>query len=130
MNEYVADTHALLWYLTASPRLSATAKAAFDEGANNLAFIYIPSIVLAELYFLNIKFNYPIVFAAEFQKLEAGGQFILTSFEPQDVLDFDKDSIVSEMHDRIIVGVARRLSAACITKDDNIIKSGLVNIVW
>ncbi len=130
MNEYVADTHALLWYLTASPRLSATAKAAFDEGVKNLAFIHIPSIVLAELYFLNVKHNYPIDFTAEFQKLNASGQFILTSLEPQDVLDFDKDSIVSEMHDRIIVGVARRLSAACITKDDSITRSGLVNIVW
>ena len=115
---------------TASPRLSATAKAAFDEGVKNLAFIYIPSIVLAELYFLNVKHNYPIDFTAEFQKLNASGQFILTSLEPQDVLDFDKDSIVSEMHDRIIVGVARRLSAACITKDDSITRSGLVNIVW
>jgi len=130
MNEYVADTHALLWYLTASPRLSAAAKAAFDEGVKNSAFIYIPSIVLAELYFLNVKHNYPIDFTSEFQKLNASGQFILTSLEPQDVLDFDKDSIVSEMHDRIIVGVARRLSAACITKDDSITRSGLINIVW
>jgi len=44
MNEYVADTHALLWYLTASPRLSAAAKAAFDEGVKNLhLFIFLQS---------------------------------------------------------------------------------------
>ena len=130
MNEYVADTHTLFWYMMASPRLSSAAKAAFDEGVNNLALIYIPSIVLAELYFLNVKHNHPIDFAVEYKNLEAGGQFILTSFEPQDVLDFDADSAVKEMHDRIIVGVARRLNAACITKDDNITKSGLVKIIW
>ena len=130
MNEYVADNHALFWYMTASPRLSATAKAAFDEGVDNLALIYIPSIVLAELYFLNVKYNYPINFIAEYKKLVAGGQYILTSFEPQDVLDFDADSAVKEMHDRIIVGTARRLDAACITKDANITKSGLVKIIW
>ncbi len=130
MNQYVADNHALFWYMTASPHLSAAAKAAFDEGVNNLALIYIPSIVLAELYFLNVKYNYPIDFTAEYKKLEAGGQFILTSFEPQDVLDFDADSAVREMHDRIIVGAARRLNAACITKDVNITNSGLVKIVW
>lgn len=81
-------------------------------------------------YIFECKFNYPIDFAAEYKKLEAGGQFILTSFEPQDVLDFDADSAVKEMHDRIVVGVARRLNAACITKDDNITKSGLVKIIW
>ncbi len=130
MNEYIADTHALFWYMTASPRLSAIAKAAFDEGKNNLALIYIPSIVLAELYFLNIKNNFPIDFAAEYKKLEMGGQFIMTSFEPSDVLDFDADSAVKEIHDRIIVGTARRLNAACITKDENITDSGVVKIIW
>lgn len=130
MNEYVADTHALYWYLTASRHLSAKAKAVFDEGVNSQALVYIPSIVLAELYFLNVKFSTPIDFAAEYKKLEASGQFVLTSFEPPDVLDFDADFAVKEMHDRIIVGVARRLNAACVTKDDNITKSGLVKIIW
>ncbi|MGI8466980.1 MAG: PIN domain-containing protein [Pyrinomonadaceae bacterium] len=130
MNEYVVDTHTLFWYMTASPRLSAAAKAAFDEGINNLALIYIPSIVLAELYFLNVKHNYPIDFAAEYKKLETGGQFVLTSFEPSDVLDFDADSAVKEMHDKIVVGVSRRLNAACITKDNNIIDSSSIKIIW
>lgn len=130
MNQYVADTHALFWYLTASLRLSAIAKAAFDEGKNGLALIYIPSIVLAELYFLNIKHGYPIDFADEYKKLETGGQFIMTSFEPSDVLDFDANSAVKEIHDRIIVGTAQKLNAACITKDENITDSGLVKIIW
>lgn len=39
MNRYVADTHALFWYLTASPRLSPKAKDAFDEGARGEAII-------------------------------------------------------------------------------------------
>jgi len=53
MNYYVADTHALYWYLINSPLLGAGASAAFDEADNGNALIYIPSIVLAELYFLN-----------------------------------------------------------------------------
>ena len=130
MNEYVADTHALLWYLQNSPQLGQNANAAFDEADNGNALIYIPAIVLAELYFLIVKFNYPIDFASEFQNLNTSGQFILTSFEPADVLDFDADSAVKEMHDRIIVGVAHRMKAACITKDKNITESGLVKIIW
>jgi hypothetical protein len=34
------------------------------------------------------------------------------------------------MHDRIIVGVARRLRATCITRDSKIIASGIVPTIW
>jgi hypothetical protein len=49
---YVVDMHALFWYLTASPRLSARAKDAFDEGKRSEARVCIPAIVLAELFSL------------------------------------------------------------------------------
>lgn len=52
---YVADTHALFWYLTNSPRLGAQASSAFDEGVRGRAVIYVPAVVLAELYYLNEK---------------------------------------------------------------------------
>lgn len=130
MSEYVTDTHSLLWYLLASEALSAKAKSAFDEAESDRALIYIPSIVFAELYFLNIKQKHIINFGFEFQKIKQSGQFILTAFEADDVLDFDKDADVTEMHDRIIVGVARRLNAPLITKDQNIGASGLIEIVW
>jgi predicted nucleic acid-binding protein len=55
MKSYVVDTHALYWYLSGSSRLSRKAKAAFDEAVQGNALIYIPAIVLAELYFLNQK---------------------------------------------------------------------------
>ncbi len=130
MNEYVTDTHTLLWYLLASPLLSAKAKSAFDEAELGLALIHIPAIVMAELYFLNIKQKHIIDFDVEFQKIKQSGQFILTPFEADDVLDFDKDSAVTEMHDRMIVGVARRLNAPLLTKDRNIVSSKLVQIIW
>ena len=60
MNFYVTDTHALFWYLINSPLLGAGASGAFDEADNGQALIYIPAIVLAELYFLNEKKQRPI----------------------------------------------------------------------
>lgn len=102
-----------------SSRLGKNASAAFEEADAGRAPIYIPTIVLAELYFLNVKYNHPIDFAAAYRKLEA-----------EDVLDFDADAAVKEMHDRMIVGVSRRLNAACLTKDASIANSGLVKIIW
>ena len=130
MNEYVTDTHTLLWYLLASPLLSAKAKSIFDKAASGSALIYIPSIVFAELYFLNIKQKLVINFDAEFQNIKQSGQFILIPFEADDVLDFDRDFAVKEMHDRMIVGAARRLNAPLLTRDQNITASGLVNVIW
>jgi PIN domain nuclease of toxin-antitoxin system len=130
MNEYVADTHALYWYLINSPKLGANANNAFDEADNGQALIYIPSIALAELYFLNKKQAIKIDFAAKYKQLEQSGQFILTPFEASDVLDFDKDSAVKEIHDRIIAGVSRRLNAPLLTKDQNITASNVVKTIW
>lgn len=130
MNYYVADTHALYWYLIASPLLGANAKNAFDEGKSGNAVIYIPSIVLAELYYLNKKQGGLIDFAAEFARLENGSQFEFVGFDAEDVLDFTADDAVPEMHDRIIAGVARRLSAGCLTRDRKIVDSKIVKIVW
>ena len=130
MNRYVVDTHALFWYRAASPRLSSAAKAAFDEAAAGQAVIFIPAIVLAELFYVNEKLGRPLDFAAEFDVLSASAQFELVSFDPTDVLDFDTASRVSEMHDRMIVVAALRYGATCITCDASIISSGLVAVRW
>jgi predicted nucleic acid-binding protein len=83
LNLYVADTHTLFWYFTASPSLGAQAQAAFDEAKQGQALIYIPAIVLAELYFLNEKKARPIDYSATFALLVQSAQtdlFTTTSF--------------------------------------------------
>jgi len=39
MNLYVADTHALFWYLINSSELGSKARLAFDEADNGQAYI-------------------------------------------------------------------------------------------
>lgn len=130
MSDYVADTHALFWYLSNSKKLGKRASAAFDEADQGNAYIYVPSIAIAELFYLNVKLRRPIDFVQKYKDLEQNSQFILTPLEPADILDFDKDSSVTEMHDRIIVGVARRLNVGILTIDKNIVVSGLVKTIW
>jgi PIN domain nuclease of toxin-antitoxin system len=130
MNRYVVDTHALFWYLTASPKLGPRAKAAFDEGAAGAAILMVPVIVLAELHFLNEKAGRPLDFPTEYERLRRAGQMEFVPFAAEDVLDFDADAKVPEMHDRIIVGVARRAGAACLSRDAEIIASGSVTALW
>lgn len=81
---------------------------------------------MAELYYLNNKHGQPIDFASTLTTLEQSEQFVFISFEAVDVLDFEANAAAPEMHDRMIVGVARKLGAPCITYDRQITGSGLV----
>jgi PIN domain nuclease of toxin-antitoxin system len=130
MDEYVADTHALTWYFTDSQKLGANATRAFNDADIGEAIIHIPAIVLAEMHFANVKTGGLINFTEAYDQLDSSNQFVLTPFEAEDVLDFDADSDVIEMHDRIIVGLARRLRVPLLTVDRNIVNSGLVEVVW
>lgn len=130
MIRYVLDTHALFWYLTQSPRLSAAAMRVFNEGLAQNAILVVPVIVLAELFYLNEKAGRPLDFATEFQRIEASGQFEFHPLQPQDVAEFALDTSVTEMHDRIIAGVARRLGAACVSRDRNIAASTHIQVIW
>ncbi|HID65257.1 MAG TPA: hypothetical protein EYP49_21280 [Anaerolineae bacterium] len=69
----MSETTALFWYLTASPRLGSQAKRVFDEGVRGQAVIYVPAIVLAELYFLNEKAGRPLDFPSEYARLRQSG---------------------------------------------------------
>lgn len=130
MSDYVADTHALYWYLTNSPLLGANASQAFQEADAGNALIYIPAIVLAELFYLNAKKGNPLNFTAEFQRLNQSSQFVLLPFFPEDILEFDSSTSVPEMHDRMIAGVAKRLNLPCLTIDKEIVGSGVVITIW
>ena len=49
---YVTDTHALLWYLQGSSRLSTAARQSFDDVVTGASDLVIPVIVIAELALL------------------------------------------------------------------------------
>ncbi len=127
---YVVDTHALLWYLTGDKKLSQQAAEIFVAAGNGETQLVISVIVLAELYHLNLKRQTPLNFSDVFASLLTSSVFQLVSFEPVHVLDFAQDSAVTELHDRIIAGLARRLDAPLLTLDPVIADSGVARVVW
>jgi PIN domain nuclease of toxin-antitoxin system len=130
VNGYVADTHALYWYLTDSPRLGQNASGAFDEADAGQATIYVPAVAVAELFYMNEKLGRQLDFRSTLHYLQSSSQFALLPFLPEDTLDFEADRAAPEMHDRMIVGVARRMSLPLLTCDAAIVASKLVAIVW
>lgn len=130
MDSYVVDTSALLWHLTASRKLSRRAKAVFSAAEAGRALLYLPAIVIAELYFANVKEGRPMDFERVYHEIRSAAQFILLPFEADDALGFDRAAAVPEMHDRMIVVAAQRMNAPVLTADPVIAGSGLVRVVW
>lgn len=130
VGDAVADTHALFWYLTADRKLGAGALAAFQAAESGHGVIYVPSLVVAELYYLLARLNRLAEFAGLYHPLAAAPHIRFVAFRGEDVEQFDSLNGIPEMHDRIIAGVARRLGVPCLTRDPLVINSGLVATVW
>jgi PIN domain nuclease of toxin-antitoxin system len=127
---YVADTNALYWYLTSDKHLKPTAAEIFAAAERGETEIVLSVIVMAELFHMLRKKTLQEDFATIYAAIKRKPYFRLVSFRPDDVLDFERDRAIPEMHDRIIVGLARRLDAPMITSDSIITASGLVRIAW
>lgn len=127
---YVADTHAVIWYLGGSPLLGAKARAALDsslEGANTVA---VPAIAIAELVMIAEKRRIVIDPLQIVATLRATPGFVLTPLSVDRALHIHKLTILPDIHDRLIVAEAIELRADLITRDQAIIASGLVDTIW
>jgi PIN domain nuclease of toxin-antitoxin system len=60
MTGYVTDTHALVWFLEDSAKLGPEGSAAFDACDRGETTIFIPTICLVELIYLQEKGRIPV----------------------------------------------------------------------
>ena len=127
---YVADTNALLWYLTSDKKLSRPAQAIFAAAERGETRLYISVITLAELYYINQRWHYFLDFGQTWSDLQSRPYFRFVPFRPHDVMGFGQVANVPEMHDRIIADLARRLNAPLLTSDPLIAGANVVKIVW
>lgn len=127
---YVVDTNALIWYLMDDSKLGRQARAVFSAAERGETRLVISAIVMAELYYADKKFGLFADFKELFLRLQAAPHMRFLPLEAEQVLDFDRDKDVPEMHDRIIAGISRRLSAPLIASDPKIVEAGVAEIVW
>lgn len=130
MAVYVVDTHALIWYLIGSTRLSQAARMALDDIVAGESQGRIPAIVLAELVMLIEKrrLNVDLKRIVETLRSPSGVQF--TPLQPDTVLRAQALSALTDIHDRLIVAESLESNATLITRDQAIAASGLVSTLW
>ena len=133
MNAYVADTHALLWYLSDSPLLGSEARRVFEETEQGRATILISAITLIEAIYLAEKKKVPPEnLKALIDKIQGSVNYLVApvTFEVAIAIQEVAREKVSDMPDRIIVATTKNAQAKLITRDNNIRRSHIVETIW
>ena len=133
MPDAVTDTHGLIWYLEDSPRLGSDARAVFDACDRGESVIYVPTICLVEIIYLQEKGRIPADLKAELDAaLEAGTTGLilapLTAQVANAVAEVPR-SDVPAMPDRIIAATALNLGLSLISRD-RAIRLSAIRTVW
>jgi PIN domain nuclease of toxin-antitoxin system len=133
MLDAVTDTHGLIWYLEDSSRLGSDARSAFDACDRGEIVVYVPTICLVEIIYLQEKGRIPLTLKNEFDhELQAGTtNLIMASLTPDVVEAIARvpRSDVPDMPDRIIAATALHLRLPLISRD-RAIQLSFVETVW
>lgn len=131
--KHIVDTHALLWYIADSPRLSEAADAVLADPTSE---IILPATAYGEALWIVEHGRIPALTVSDVQAaINADARIVIYPLN-QAVIDRSQSlTAIHEMHDRQIVATALLLvdtseMVALLTHDGNITASGLVPIIW
>ena len=134
MKDFVADTHAVIWYLAKDKRLSRKAHSAFLKARAGYGHVVIPSIVLVETIFLVQRRRADeeaVKIMLDLPEISTAGIYVypLNKAVVQALSHFGPVA-VPELTDRIIAATALHLNLPLLTADPAIQSSKLVETVW
>ncbi len=129
----VTDTHGLIWYLEDDPRLGPDAGRAFDDCDAGRGVIYVPTICLVEIVYLQEKGRIPKDMKDRFNARLRSGRTSLVVADLTaavvDALDRVPRDEVPDLPDRVVVATALHLGVPVISKDRTIQLSS-VPAIW
>ncbi|MGL6345057.1 MAG: type II toxin-antitoxin system VapC family toxin [Waterburya sp.] len=133
MSDVVTDTHALIWYLEDSPRLSVAANQLFTQCDQGEIIIYVPTICLVEMIYLQEKGRISSQLKNQLDRelmLGNTGMIVheLTVGVVEALATIPRDN-VPDLPDRIIAATAVHLDLPLISRDSKITASK-VNTIW
>ena len=133
MSDVVTDTHALIWYLEDSPRLSVAANQLFNRCDRGEIIIYIPTICLVEIIYLQEKGRIPSQLKTQLDRELMLGNTGMIVYElntgvVEALATIPRDRI-PDLPDRIIAATAVHLGLPLISRDSKIADSR-VNTIW
>lgn len=133
MSAVVADTQALVWYLTEPARLTPDAVDAMDGATDSGMPIWIPSITLVELRYLIEKMRIPSAVLETLMEVldedDSAFEIAALTRKVADAVGAVSREKVPDMPDRIIAATAQALGLPLVTSDLKIRASGIA-VIW
>jgi len=129
---YVSDTHSLVYHiLNKKSRLGKNANRIFLQAESSRAVVVVPSIVLWEVVLLieSGRLRLHQSFEHWCRALQNHRGFNIVALDWLEVNEARNVSL-TDPFDRLIVGTAVRLDMPLITRDQQIVESGLVQTIW
>jgi PIN domain nuclease of toxin-antitoxin system len=127
--DHVTDTHSIVWYFTDDPRLSRRVLEVFEKTIKE-GVIIIPTVVLAEIMYIEGKGKITLTFDETLQKIDSYENFIVAALDLEILKVAEKIRVDLEMHDKLIAATALYYDASLITRDPLITKSGACATIW
>ena len=132
MSVYVADTHAVLWYLIDDRALSAPARAAFRSAVESNDPIFVSTISLVEIIYLcekgRLADHYAVVGHRCAGRRRESARFAPLDRSVVDALPQILRDQVPDIPDRIIAATALAYGCPLITRDHKIQQADLLYI--
>jgi PIN domain nuclease of toxin-antitoxin system len=133
IDKNVVDTHTLIWYIEGNPKLGKDAKTILDDVKSVLVF---PMIALAEAMDIVQKRRTSIPDVQTLlNRIFTDSRIEIEPLTVEILQESLNASAVPEMHDKLITSSALLLekqgfSVVVLTRDQSIIDSNLVQIIW
>jgi PIN domain nuclease of toxin-antitoxin system len=133
MSSVVADTHALVWYLLNSPKLSKDARESMEEAVKAGNPIFVASISVVEILYLVEKGRLPASFLDRFldtlQEDQCGIELASLDLAVIQTVPKISRQAVPDLPDRIIAATAKCLNLPLVTRDQKI-RSADIQTIW
>ena len=129
-DRFVIDTHALWWYLNSPETLTSNVSSILQRATAGAVSIVVPAIVVAELYYLSVKRNDPIILADFIDAMKDARGFEFFDLGGAQLEQLDTLQDIPEMHDRLIAAESVILDAPVITRDSALSESRRIHSTW
>lgn len=133
MSAFVADTHAVIWYILNQDALSSSALEAFEAASASGDPVYLSAISVVEIHYLVEKGKLTAAFVDRLDDalISANAALVVTplTLEIARTLSQIPRSSIPEMPDRIIAATALHLNLPLITRDRKI-QASTIKTVW
>ena len=135
IESFVADTHAVVWHMMDSTRLSGEARRRFQDADRGEAVIYLSAMTPIEMTYLVEKGKIPEIVPARFHATvqdtgKDSYRIVEISYELTRSFREVPAALIPELPDRVIAATAYHLNLPIITKDRRLQEWKGLTTIW